>query len=130
MSVQPRLKVVDTNGKERYADTGMPVNHVWDACVEVLGYEPKTVTEKRMWGNMTNSLRLAGANRERIVAVAQYYRKHWPDVDLTLTALEKWYSHFLRMKEQKEKMVKNVCPDCGCSSTVGHAADCSHAASS
>lgn len=91
-------------------------NPVWDACEEVLGYEPKTRTEKAIWGKMTFSLKLAGADREKILAVAQWYKRTWPEVDLTITAIEKWYSHFLRMAEKKKK---HVCirPGCGLSFT-------------
>lgn len=78
-------------------------NPVWDACVEALGYEPKTRSEKALWGKMTTSLREAGATHEQIVSVAQWYRRHWPRIDLTITALEKWYSHFLRMAEEREE---------------------------
>jgi hypothetical protein len=52
---------------------------------------------------MTTSLRLAGADHERIMSVAEWYRRRWPEIDITITAIEKWYSHFLRMAEGRQK---------------------------
>lgn len=80
-----------------------PRNVVWDACVEALGYEPKTDTEKSLWGKMVRSLKAAGADEEKIASVAKWYHKKWPDTDLTITAIEKWYSHFLAMAEGRTK---------------------------
>lgn len=99
-------------------------NPVWDACVEALGYEPKTESELRLWGRMTTSLRRAGADQEKVVAVAAWYRKRWPDIDLTITAIEKWYSHFLKMAEARTKF---RCGPCDLSfSTAGKLADHMH----
>lgn len=107
-----------------YSDTGKPVNFVWDACVEVLGYEPKTVSELKLWGKMVTSLQKADATPEKIRSVAQFYRRNWPHVDFTITALEKWYSHFLRLKEQRSTRI--VCPECQLGGGH-HASDCSKA---
>lgn len=60
---------------------------------------------------MTTSLIGAQADRERILAVAKFYHKNWPTIDLTITAIEKWYSHFLRLKEGRAVVIE-VCPDC------------------
>lgn len=100
-------------------------NPVWDACVEVLGYEPRTDTEKSLWGKMTSSLTRGGATAEQIRSVAEWYQRHWPDMDLTITALEKWFSHFLAKAEKRAKArsLASICPVC----EVGggrHAADC------
>lgn len=84
-------------------------NEIWDACIEALGYEPHTDTEKRLWGKYTTSLRHAGATPDNVAAVASWYRRHWPGIDLTITALEKWYSHFL---QKAEKKVKFYCDRC------------------
>jgi hypothetical protein len=78
-------------------------DEVWDACVEALGYGPLTDTEKRMWGKFVTSLTRAGADHDKIISVAEWYHRHWPTIDLTITALEKWYSHFLRLAEKKKK---------------------------
>lgn len=88
------------------------VNPVWDACEEILGYGPKTRTEKALWGKMTTSLREAEATKDRLHAVAKWYKKSWPDIDLTITALEKWYSHFLHLEESRLKRHAAVCSDC------------------
>ena len=100
----------------------MPQNEVWDACVEVLGYGPLTRTECKLWGQTVKSLSSAGADREMIVAVAGVYRKRWPNVSLTITALEKWYSHF-RAEATKRALRQPPCPLCGTGGGM-HAADC------
>lgn len=87
-------------------------NEVWDVCEEVLGYGPKTDSEKALWGKMTSSLRRAGATTERVQAVADWYHRSWPDIDLTITALEKWYSHFLHLEENRAKRSAAVCVFC------------------
>lgn len=97
-----KVSTIGKAGSNEELTIGRKRNEVWDACVEVLGYEPLTVSEKRLWGRMTTSLRGAEATRERIVAVAEYYEKKWPGIDLTITAIEKWYSHFLSMKNKRE----------------------------
>jgi hypothetical protein len=96
---------------------------VWDACEEALGYGPLTKTEKALWGKSVSSLHEAGATPDRIAAVAKWYRRHWPGIDLTITSLEKWYSHFLRMEEKKVAARATVCPECGIGGGQ-HAADC------
>jgi hypothetical protein len=126
-----RERYTDDKGRERYRDTDRLVDEVWDACVEVLGYEPKTDSEKKLWGKMTTSLKRAEATRERIVAVGKWYHKQWPQIDLTITALEKWYSHFLRLEEQRNRKGGPIngappCPDCGMGGGL-HTADCPRA---
>ncbi len=100
-----------------------PNDVVWDACIAALGYEPHTRSEKSAWGKMTHSLTDAGATPERIAAVAQWYRKTWPQVDLTIYAIEKWYSHFLRLHDEKNRKKAAVCPVCEMGGGF-HAADC------
>lgn len=97
----------------------------------VLGYEPKTDSEKKLWGKMVTSLKRAEATEERIVAVGRWYHKQWPQIDLTITAIEKWYSHFLRLEEQRQqKGIPNaaVCTECGIGGGM-HATDCPNAPS-
>ena len=87
-------------------------NEVWDSCVEVLGYEPQTDSEKALWAKRTKSLASADATWDRIQAVAKWYHRRWPDIDLTISALEKWYSHFLRLEEKRLEK-KPSCDECG-----------------
>lgn len=87
-------------------------DEVWDACEVVLGYGPKTVSEKKAWGKMIASLRGAGATAETIYFVAERYQKDWPDVDITLFAIEKWYSHFDRQRVKKARTRAATCPEC------------------
>lgn len=102
-------------------------DQVWDTCAEVLGYEPATSSEKALWGKMVHSLRGAGADHEKLIAVAEWYHRKWPDLDLTITAIEKWYSHFLAMAEKrngaKRRSVASTCPDCEMGGNL-HTADC------
>jgi hypothetical protein len=100
-----------------------PKDDVWDACVSVLGYEPKTESEKKLWGRMTKSLYDGGATGEQIHAVAEWYQRHWPNIDLTITALEKWFSHFLAKADKRAKKEVHVCPHCEMGGGL-HAADC------
>lgn len=97
-------------------------NEVWDACVEVLGYGPQTRTECRLWGQTTKSLAGAGADRDILVRVGAAYRKEWPGVALTITALEKWYSHFAATA-LKQAARQLPCPECGVGGGL-HVADC------
>lgn len=98
-ATDPQLPSVAAVLTEAAPPTAPPRNEVWDACVEVLGYSPATQSEKRLWGKTTTSLRQAGATTDTIRRVAKEYKRRWPSVDLTLTALEKWYSHMLRDAE-------------------------------
>lgn len=106
--------------------TGTP-NPVWDACEVALGYSPKTKTEQSLWAMKVNSLKGADATPEQIQSVAEWYRRHWPGIDLTIGALEKWYSHFLAMAEKKEKSKArrqaSTCPVCEMGGGL-HTADC------
>lgn len=111
------LPVLNENGR----------NEVWDACEQVLGYRPATRSEQKLWGSMVESLRLGGANEEKILSVAEWYHRHWPKVDLTITALEKWYSHFLAMGNVREQrmLAALICEVCGTGGGL-HTADCSN----
>jgi hypothetical protein len=120
MNLEPVNNVVPIREAKR---VGVP-NPVWDACVEALGYEPRTDSEKKLWGKMTTSLRHGAATPEEILDVAEFYHKKWPDVDLTITALEKWFSHFAAMRTKKIKARNRViCPHCDMAAPQ-HAADC------
>jgi len=89
-------------------------NEVWDACVEVLGHEPKTKTEKALWGRMIKSLSEAGATAESIRGAATAYRREWPKMSLTITSIEKWYSQMLRSRQAAIEIEKPfVCEYCG-----------------
>lgn len=98
-------------------------NEVWDVCTEVLGYGPKTDTEKSLWGKKVTSLRRAEATPDQIRSVAEWYHKKWPDIDLTITALEKWFSHFLQLSTQKSRVKQTLCPHCDMGGGR-HSSDC------
>lgn len=120
-SEEPKPSITESKERKR--------NEVWDGCVEVLGYSPLTDSEQRLWGRMVASLQRAGASFSSIVAVADWYRRTWPDVDLTITAIEKWYSHFLRLETARKGRRNATCSEC---STGGgfHIEGCSLSSSS
>jgi len=111
--------------EQEQSSTDRKRNIAWDAAEEALGYGPKTDSEKALWGKMTGSLNRAGATADQISAVAEWYHRHWPGIDLTITALEKWFSHFLAKAEKRAtaKANSNVCPSCEMGGGL-HAADC------
>lgn len=102
VSSPPILAKPESKNTHESNKTERPRNIVWDACVEAIGYEPKTASEKSLWGKMVKSLTEAGADANKIKLVAQWYRRHWKDCDLTITSLEKWYSHFLAKAEARD----------------------------
>ena len=97
-------------------------NIIWDAFVEIFEYEPLTVSEIKLWGKLTYSLRQAGATREILLTVVREYHKEFPGASLTPSALEKHYSRFAA-KHKKTKPI--VCSECGLGGGY-HLAECSN----
>jgi hypothetical protein len=83
-------------------------DELWDACEEVLGYQPLTLSERKAWGLRIESLIRAGATGEDIRGMAKKYHQSW-NVDLTIHAIEKWFSHF----KPKQRSSRAVCSECG-----------------
>lgn len=96
-------------------------NAVWDAFVEVFGYEPLTQSEIRLWGKLTWSLARAGATHESLLHAAHEFHKEFPTASLTPTALEKHYSRYAA--RQPKKVV--VCGECGIGGGY-HLSDCKY----
>jgi hypothetical protein len=96
-------------------------NPHWDALVKILGYEPKTQSEIKLWGKLSHSFKLAGATPESMEFAAKEYKKEFPRATLTAAALEKHYSHCSARYEKKRQIVN--CPECGIGGGY-HLSDC------
>src|SRR5580765_3216046 len=70
-------------------------NEVWDTLEEILGYTPRTRTEKSAFGKVVRSFAEAGATSEEMKNAAIEYNKCWPHCELTMWSFEKWFGHFL-----------------------------------
>lgn len=70
-------------------------DEVWDALIVVMSREPLTASERGAWNRAAKELREAGASAEQIIGVAAGYRREWPDVELTPSALAKHWGRFL-----------------------------------
>jgi hypothetical protein len=101
-----------------------PRNEVWDALEEILGYTPRTRTEKAAFGKVVRSFNEAEATPEEMRDAAKEYGKAWPHCELTIWSFEKWFGHFLSKVEKRSSAKVTVCADCGISQGAGHAADC------
>lgn len=126
MESKPRLVENTPEPEIPLGANGQPRDLVWDACEEALGYKPLTDSEKSLWGLKVGSLKRAGATPEQVLSVGVWYHRHWPDVDLTIGALEKWFSHFLRMETDRQRKRGATCPDCGLGGGY-HLTDCARA---
>lgn len=71
------------------------VNPWWDALVEGIGIAPTTSAERSKYGKVVGELRAAKATPDDILRRCDNYRLHWPNVDLTPTAL---LEHWSRME--------------------------------
>lgn len=91
---------------------------LWDALEQVLGSSPSTTSERGRWNKALKEIRDAGAQPEDVRLRAREYKRRWPDVSLTASALaSNWGS--LKPKSSGSP----PCPQCG----VGggkHAEDC------
>lgn len=71
------------------------VNPWWDALVAGIGVTPTTSAERSKYGKVVGELRAAKATPEEILRRCDNYRLHWPNVELTPTAL---LEHWSRME--------------------------------
>jgi hypothetical protein len=87
------------------------VDPLWDAVVDVCGLSGNTLTrsERGRVATAVAELRAVGAEPAEVSVRAQAYRRKWPNVDLTPTALAANWSMFA------PKGVRRVdkCRDCG-----------------
>jgi hypothetical protein len=102
-------------------------NEVWDSLEVILGYKPRTKTEKTAFAKVVRSLEDAEATPQEMKDAAAQYQKCWPHCELTLWSFEKWFGHFLSKATKRSTATATVCPECGVNEKVGHAGDCSRA---
>jgi hypothetical protein len=71
------------------ADAARPVDVVWETLLDVCGIDPTGITgsSRGAYNRAAKDLRQVGATPEEIVRRAWTFRKRWPDVSLTPTAL-------------------------------------------
>lgn len=75
--------------------SGRAPDQLWDALVEAMGVAaPITRSGRGAWNRARLELRDAGATPELIVKAAANYRRQWPNVELTPTALAKHWHVF------------------------------------
>jgi len=60
---------------------------LWDRLVQIIGEEPKTKSERGRWNHALKEMRDAQATPDQLTQVALSYRKTWPEMTLTPTAL-------------------------------------------
>lgn len=64
---------------------------IWDAFVELLGYEPQTKDERSLWGRRVKELKEVGATPDEIRKRGQAWRRKYPSTALTINVLPKWW---------------------------------------
>lgn len=64
---------------------------VWDALVELLGYEPQASSERSLWGKRVKELKEAGATPQEISRRGQVWKRTYPNTTLTINVLPKWW---------------------------------------
>jgi DNA-binding transcriptional MerR regulator len=87
------VPVVEKPKRER------PPDLLWEAMVEALGKPPLTESAKGAWRKAIKELRDAGATPDEIRAAAVAYRREWPDITITPTALAKHWHVFVGVAE-------------------------------
>jgi hypothetical protein len=103
-----------------------PRDVVWDALEEILGFTPRTDSERKAFGKIVRSLKNAGATPEEMQNAAKEYTKAWPHCELTLWSFEKWFGHFLSKVVKRESKKVAACPECGIGGGL-HLEDCTRA---
>lgn len=74
---------------------------LWEALVEEVGSSPSTRSERGAWNSALKELREAEATPEGIHVKAQVYRRRWPEVSLTPTALAKHWGALAATKREE-----------------------------
>lgn len=67
-------------------------DEVWDTLVAVIGYTPRTRTERGAWNSARKQLREADATPQQVRDRAAMYVRRWPGMSLTPSALVKHWS--------------------------------------
>lgn len=91
---------------------------VWDALTAELGAAPSTRSERGRWNRAAKELREAGATADDIRSRCAIYRRRWPEVSLTPTALSANWGSL-----QPPAKAAPPCPECGVGGGL-HTAEC------
>lgn len=86
-----------------------PPNELWDALAAELG-DPATRPEKARRGQALKDLAAVGATPDDIHARCAAYRRRWPNIDLTDTALTK---HWSTLADQRTPTASSIDPTTG-----------------
>lgn len=81
---------VTPNGVTRQRSNGKPTRKtdpLWNALADVMGRQPETTSERGRWNHALKELRDAQATADDIQSRAREYRRRWPKVEFTPTAL-------------------------------------------
>lgn len=83
--------IASDDAKKKYKK---PVDPIWDALLAVCGLEGSTPTasERGAWNKAVGALRAVRATTGEIEAKAAAFRRRWPHVSLTPTALARHWS--------------------------------------
>jgi hypothetical protein len=77
----------ERTGREETKVSSRQPDVLWDRLVQIIGEEPTTKSERGRWNHALKEMRDAGATPDQLTAVALAYRKTWPEMTLTPTAL-------------------------------------------
>jgi len=73
--------------REEANASSRPPDVLWDRLVQIIGEEPKTKSERGRWNHALKEMRDAQATPDQLTQVALAYRKTWPEMTMTPTAL-------------------------------------------
>ncbi len=88
-------KIASKDAKGNGLDIQKPIDPLWDALIKACGIptnRPWTAPERKAWNGARKSLADAGATPETITARGRAFRRKWPTVTLTPTALARRWS--------------------------------------
>ncbi len=85
-----------------------PRHDVWDALTAHFG-EPRTKTERTMFGRVAAELLEAGANMEETKKACEYVLANFDSP--SVNAVPKWFS--VAQKQRKPVVDGKLCPSCG-----------------
>lgn len=89
------------------AGNSRPRDELWDALTAELGSPPATRSERGRWNKAVKELREAGATPADVKSRCVVYRRRWPGVSLTPTALSSNWGSLAAAAP------KFPCPECG-----------------